>query len=275
MAPTPRRRPRLASRRRISPVAVPSFFTLGNLLCGFLAVVHIAEGRFAFACWFIILAGVFDLLDGMVARMANAQSEFGVQLDSLADTVSFGLAPAFLVYTFALSEYRTFGTIVSALLVLAGVVRLARFNVSFDGEKKESFTGLPIPMQAATVVALILNVDRGDFTLYSPGGLSLLVPVVIGLAALMVSTVDYDSGPKPSPRWIRAHPRKAVLYLVGLLLVLFLQQRGLLIVLVAYHAINIGAALVRFGKDVRNVPHDDDPGPPPGPSFARTTLDPA
>lgn len=251
-----RRRPRLAGRRRIPPVAVPSAFTLANLLCGFLAVVHISDGRFAFACWFIILAGVFDLFDGMVARMANAQSEFGVQLDSLADTVSFGLAPAFLVHQFALQDYRMFGTIVSASLVLAGVVRLARFNVSFDGEKKEHFTGLPIPMQAATVVALILNVDRGDFTLYSPGGLSLLVPVTLGLAALMVSTMDYDSGPKPSAGWIRAHPRKASLYLFALLAVMLFQERGLLFALAGYHLLNIGAALLRFGRAVRDAPED-------------------
>lgn len=247
----PRRRPRLTARRRISPVAVPSAFTLANLLCGFLAVVHIADGRFEFACWFIILAGVFDLFDGMVARMANAQSEFGVQLDSLADAVSFGLAPAFLVYEFALQDYRIFGTIVSSMLVLAGVVRLARFNTTFDGEKKEHFTGLPIPMQAATVVALILNLTRQDFTFYSPGGLSLLVPVVIGLAALMVSTIDYDSGPKPSARWIRAHPRKAVLYLVALVATLLFQERGLLLALTGYHLLNIGAALLRFGQAVR------------------------
>lgn len=260
MPPPARRRTRLARGQRISPVAFPASFTLANALCGFLAVVHIADGRFTFACWFIILAGVFDLFDGMVARKVNGQSEFGVQLDSLADAVSFGLAPAFLVHQFALQDYRIFGLIVSSLLLLAGIMRLARFNVSFDGDKKEHFTGLPIPMQAATVVALILNVDRGDFTLYSPGGLSLLVPIVVGLAALMISTVDYDSGPKPSAQWIRTHPRKAVLYLIGLLLVLFLQERGLLFALTGYHAFNIGAALLRFGQAVRHAT-PDDPAP--------------
>ncbi|MEL7363878.1 MAG: CDP-alcohol phosphatidyltransferase family protein, partial [Bacteroidota bacterium] len=85
-------------------MAVPSFFTLMNLLSGFFSVVMSSDGRFATAAWLIVLAAFFDLLDGMMARLANAQSTFGLELDSLSDVVSFGLAPSFLLYQFGLGE---------------------------------------------------------------------------------------------------------------------------------------------------------------------------
>ena len=93
-AERPRRLRRLVTRR-IPPAAVPSFFTLMNLFSGFVAITQTAQGQYEQACWLIVLAGFFDLLDGMMARLTNSQSLFGVELDSLADVVSFGLAPSF------------------------------------------------------------------------------------------------------------------------------------------------------------------------------------
>lgn len=257
MAPILRRRARpegARRRRRIPPAAVPSFFTLMNLFSGFLAVVQIHEGRFVSACWLVVLAGVFDLFDGMMARLTGGQSAFGVELDSLADAVSFGLVPSYLVYVFGLSEAGLLGIVVSSLLALCGAVRLARFNVLFDGEKKTSFTGLPIPMQAATVVALVLNVERHDFQFYSPGGLNLLIPTVVVLALLMVSTIPFDSGPRPSAFYVRAHPWWALFYAVCLILVIVLQEKGLLIALTAYLAAGIGTSVLRFVRVVRTSP---------------------
>ena len=254
ISPVARRRARPEAgmrRRRIPPAAVPSFFTLMNLLAGFLAVVQIHDGRLVNACWLVVLAGVFDLFDGMMARLTGSQSSFGVELDSLADVVSFGLVPSYLVYVFGLSEYGTLGILVAALPALCGAVRLARFNVLFDGEKKSSFTGLPIPMQAATVVALVLNVEKNDFQLYSPGGLSLLVPIVVVLAGLMVSTIPFDSGPRPSAFYVRAHPWRSLFYGLCLLSVIVFQEAGLLIALTAYLASSIGGSLLRFVHMVR------------------------
>ncbi|HYE57590.1 MAG TPA: CDP-diacylglycerol--serine O-phosphatidyltransferase [Rhodothermales bacterium] len=247
-------------RRRIPTAAVPSFFTLLNLFAGFLAIVQVHEGRFVSACWLVVLAGVFDLFDGMMARLTRSQSAFGVELDSLADVVSFGIVPSYLVYVFGLSEQGALGVLVAALPALCGAVRLARFNVLFTGEKSSTFSGLPIPMQAATVVALVLNVERHDFQLYSPGGLNLLVPTVVVLAGLMVSTIPFDSGPRPSAFYVRAHPWRSLFYVACLLLVIVFQEVGLLIALASYLAIGIGEAILRFIRVVRTLP--TGPAPP-------------
>ncbi len=253
----PRKRRRLPLRR-IPPAAVPSFFTLMNLFSGFVAVTQIAQGQFEQACWLIVLAGFFDLLDGMMARLTNSQSSFGVELDSLADVISFGLAPSFLLYTFALSEFRMFGVIVSSLPAICGAVRLARFNLSFDGEKKSYFTGLPIPMQAACVVALVLNILYLRSLGYPLEKLTWLIPVVIVLALLMVSTVPFDAGPRPTASYVRSHPRKFLLYLAGLLLTLAFIEIGLLISLTVYLAVGISMAASHLSRDIREAAPETD-----------------
>lgn len=216
-------------------VAVPSFFTLMNLFSGFLALTQVHGGEFERACWLIVLAGFFDVLDGLTARLADAQSPFGVELDSLSDVVSFGVAPAYLVYVFGLSEFGPLGLIVAALPALCGAVRLARFNVRSDGEKKDHFEGLPIPAQAVTLVALILTLERAAwFTRGSDGNLTVLIPVVFVLAFLMISTIRFDAFPKPTLTYIRAHPRKSALYALAVLLLPLLQEIGLLILLTGY-----------------------------------------
>lgn len=245
-------------RRQIPRAAVPSFFTLMNLFSGFLAITQIDEGRFDYACWLIVLAGFFDLLDGMLARLTNGQSLFGVELDSLSDIVSFGVAPSYLVYTFGLKEFGVFGLIVSALPAICGAVRLARFNVTFDGEKKDYFDGLPVPAMAICIVALILNVnDAGYFYRFSLNNQSALFPIVLVLSGLMVSTISFDAIPKPSPRYIRAHPRKSVAYGVALLLLVFLQQIGLLIVLGAYIFFGIARAIYKMIRTVMDTPLEE------------------
>ena len=245
-------------RRQIPRAAVPSFFTLMNLFSGFLAITQIHDGRFDYACWLIALAGFFDLLDGMMARLTNGQSLFGVELDSLSDIVSFGVAPSYLVYAFALKDFGAFGLIVSSLPAICGAVRLARYNVTFDGEKEDTFDGLPTPAQAITLVALILNVnDAGAFYRFSLSNFSLLIPIVFVLSALMVSTISFDALPKPSPRYIRAHPVKSIGFGVSMLLLVFLQQIGLLIVLSVYIISGVGRAIYNAVLAVMNTPLDE------------------
>ena len=248
--------------RRLPPAAVPSFFTLMNLFSGFVAITQIAEGRFEQACWLIVLSGFFDLLDGMMARLTNSQSLFGVELDSLADVVSFGLASSYLVYAFALNAFGLLGVIVSSLPAVCGAVRLARFNINFDGEKKSYFTGLPIPMQAACVVALVLSVSYLQNEMgVTFGRFTWMIPVVILLAGLMVSTVPFDAGPKPTASYIRQHPRKFLLYLAGLILTLVTIEVGgigLLISLAVYLAVGIGTAARQLARAVRSTPPESD-----------------
>lgn len=245
-------------RRPIPRAAVPSFFTLMNLFSGFLAITQIHDGRFDYACWLIVLAGFFDALDGMMARLTNGQSLFGVELDSLSDVVSFGVAPSFLVYEFGLKEFGVLGLVVSSLPAICGAVRLARFNIGFDGEKKDYFSGLPIPVQAITIVALILNVnDAGSFSRFSLNNLSVLIPIVFVLSGLMVSSIRFDAIPKPSASYIRAHPRKSIAFGVGLLLLIFLQQIGLLIVLTVYLLYGIVRAIYSLVQQVLSTPIDE------------------
>ena len=246
-------------RRRIPRAAVPSFFTLMNLLSGFIAVTQAFDGRFQQACWFIVLAGFFDLLDGMIARLANGQSLFGVELDSLSDVVSFGVAPGFLVYVFGLKEFGMLGLFVSALPAVCGAVRLARFNVAFDGVKKEYYSGLPIPVQAIFIVVLILTVDDASwFSRYSPNNLSILIPITVVLSGLMVTTIRFDAPPKPTAGYIRRHPRKSAAYALGILLTVFFQQFGLLLCLSVYLLHGIGRAVVNLVRAIMETPVDEE-----------------
>jgi len=246
---------RQRGRRSIPRAAVPSFFTLMNLFSGFLAITQIHEGRFDHACWLIVLAGFFDMLDDMLARLTNGTSAFGVELDSLSDIVSFGVAPAYLAYAFSLKEFGALGLIIAAMPAVCGAVRLARFNVQFDGEKREYFQGLPIPAQAATLVALILNAEGIDLLeRLTPGNFPILIPIVFVLSALMVTTIPFDAIPRPSLAYLRRHPQKSTAYGLALLLIIFLQQIGLLLVLTAYILHGIGRAIYNLVQAILNTP---------------------
>lgn len=146
---------------------LPNLMTTGNLYFGFFSIVKSLQMQFGWAVAAIFIATIFDVLDGRVARLTRSTSEFGVQYDSLCDLVSFGLAPAFLMYQFGLSDAGRIGWIVCFVFLACGALRLARFNVkSSIGKAEDDFTGLPIPMAAsvpAVFVALIvaLGSDNG------------------------------------------------------------------------------------------------------------------
>ena len=235
---------------RPSPrVAVPSFFTLMNMLCGFLALTQVLEGAFGLACWLIVLAGFFDLLDGIMARLTDTDSPFGVQLDSLSDIVSFGIAPSFLIYGYVLNAFNPLGMIVAALPALCGAVRLARFNMTADDADKSSFEGLPIPGQAIAIVALVLAAENSTWgSVFALDSLRVILPVVIVLSGLMVSSIRFDTIPMPTLEYVRAHPKKTTAYVLAGLLIVGLQERGLLIVLATYLLHGIGRALYQLVK---------------------------
>jgi len=228
-----------------------------NLFSGFLAITQIHEGQFDYACYLIILAGFFDLLDGMMARLTNGQSLFGVELDSLSDVVSFGVAPSYLVYAFGLKEFGVFGLIVSALPALCGAVRLARFNVNFDDGKKDHFEGLPTPAQAVGIVALLLNTnDSGVLHQFSINNQSILLYIVFILSTLMVSNIPFDALPKPTTHYIRAHPRKSLAYFVAILILIFFREIGLLVVLGSYILFNVGHTIYRLVRTIIHTPFE-------------------
>ncbi len=216
-------------------VAVPSFFTLMNMFCGFVAITQIHQGQFVHACYLIILAGLFDLLDGMIARLTNGASLFGTELDSLCDVVSFGVAPAYLIYARLLDGSGMFGLIISALPVMCSAVRLARFNLQYSPEKKLDFEGLPTPVHAYCIVAIVLNITQ-DTWILRVGGVSteFLIPIIVILSLLMVSLIRFDGVPRISLYYLRANPGFSSAYIAAAIVTCVFPYTGLLLVLFVY-----------------------------------------
>jgi len=121
---------------------LPNLITMGNMFCGFFAIVSAFNGAFFRAAVAILIAAVMDGLDGKVARLTNTSSRFGMEFDSLADLVSFGVAPAILIYAWALKPFGRFGWAAAFLFAVCGAMRLARFNVQADSSESKNFTGL-------------------------------------------------------------------------------------------------------------------------------------
>ncbi|HEY4612053.1 MAG TPA: CDP-diacylglycerol--serine O-phosphatidyltransferase [Bacteroidota bacterium] len=209
---------------KITRAVVPSLFTVLNIFCGFLAILNTYQGKIELAAWFIILAAGFDAFDGIMARITRSSSQFGVELDSLSDVVSFGAAPSFLVYRAYLSSFDNIGVLVSAMPLVFGAIRLARFNVQLVGFEKDFFKGLPIPMQAMTVCAFVLQYYSEGFGLQG-WTRDALAPLVAGLSLLMVSNVRYDTLPKFTRKGFKAHPWRAVTFVAGALVVLLSEGR--------------------------------------------------
>lgn len=186
------------STKRSSIYILPNLFTTGTLFGGFYAIIASTQGKFDAAAVAIFLAMVMDALDGRVARLTNTQSEFGMQYDSLADLIAFGLAPALVMYEWKLSGMTEWGGVlgrigwcVAFIYVACAALRLARFNVQTDVIDKRFFNGLPSPSGAAFVVGtLVVLIDStlSDITLT---WIALLVTVLGGL--LMVSNFTYYS----------------------------------------------------------------------------------
>jgi CDP-diacylglycerol--serine O-phosphatidyltransferase len=169
---------------------LPSLFTTGNLFLGFLAIVRTLEGRFGEAAPLIGAAVILDMLDGRIARLTHTQSEFGAQYDSLADAVSFGVAPALLAYGWALELVPRAGWPAAFLFLACGVLRLARFNVQRHVVDSRYFVGLPIPAGAAQIAAIVFVLPEPRSERWE--AVAALALVVI-LGFLMVSTFRYRS----------------------------------------------------------------------------------
>ncbi len=199
---------------------LPNLFTVSSIFCGIYAIVLAtgAQGEdsardFFRAAVAILFGMLFDGFDGRVARLTRTQSDFGVQLDSLADVITFGVAPALLLYKWALAPWGIWGVLVAAIFAICGALRLARFNVMASGESGPSsyFTGLPIPLAAGMVVAVVVASTHGP----QPQALPALPVAILALVLsyLMVSTIRYHSFKK-----VHLH-RREIAVLVGVLLV--------------------------------------------------------
>jgi CDP-diacylglycerol--serine O-phosphatidyltransferase len=190
----------LPGRRKMAPplrirrgvYVLPNLVTSGGLFCGFYSIISTIREDYLLAAIAILVAQVFDALDGRVARMTKTSSHFGVEYDSLSDLVAFGVAPGVLAHRWALEPWGPWGWLAASLYVICGALRLARFNVQVEIVDKHSFVGLPIPAAAAVVATTILMY-------YFLGGegatnkhITLLL-LIYTLAVLMVSTIPYYS----------------------------------------------------------------------------------
>lgn len=232
---------------KITRAVVPSLFTVLNVFCGLLSILHSSRGEIELGAWFIILAGVFDTFDGIMARITRSSSQFGVELDSLADVVSFGAAPSVLVYFGLLHSLNSVGLLISAMPLVFGAIRLARFNVQLVGFEKDSFKGLPIPACAITICAFFLEFYSEGYRL-EEWSRNTLPPLVIILSLLMVSGVKYETLPKFSKKGFRAHPWRVAFFSVGGLAILLSRGRLFFPVLIAFIGFGILRAVFEFVK---------------------------
>ena len=170
---------------------LPNLFTTGTLFAGFYSIVATTKGDYQIAAWFILVAAIFDVLDGKVARLTGTTSQFGVEYDSLADLAAFGVAPGLLMYAWALTEFGKLGWLAGFLYVVCGALRLARFNVQVNTVESKRFVGLPIPAAAGMVASCVLLFYRlgGEGTIKQ---ISIVILIYV-LAFLMVSNVRYFS----------------------------------------------------------------------------------
>lgn len=168
---------------------LPNLCTTGSLFCGFFAILKVLHGEFVEASWAILLAGIFDLFDGQLARLTRGASQFGVEYDSLVDLSSFGLAPALLMYVWSLQDFKRLGWIVAFLFFACGALRLARYNVQADSEELKFFQGLPIPMAAYLLATTVIFYD-GHYNALPQKNFWIL-GLTLCLALMMVSTIRF------------------------------------------------------------------------------------
>ena len=179
-------------------VVVPSIFTLANLFFGIWSIVLASQGEFYRASWYIVISGVLDMLDGLLARMSNTGSRFGGELDSLVDIVSFGVAPSFLIYFLLLESLGAFAWVFSYGFVVCVALRLARFNVRSLDSPHSRFSGLPSPAAGMTL-ATYYPFSQTDFygsQLATLPWSQILIFLTIALSIAMVSTVRYAKLPR-------------------------------------------------------------------------------
>jgi len=223
---------------------LPNLFTTGGLFAGFFAIIAASQGRFGAACIAIFVAAILDGIDGRVARLTNTQSEFGVQYDSLADLISFGMAPALVMYHWALLELRMdgmtlgrVGWLAAFLYAACAALRLARFNSQVAQVDKRWFVGLASPAAAGLMASFVWTADSLGLGGYEMRFVALVVTVAAGL--LMVSRIRYSSfkGGGTGPRSDRV-PFVALLVAVGVLIALWIDPPKTLLVASVLYALS-------------------------------------
>lgn len=195
---------------------LPNTLTLCGMFCGFFAIMSAINGNYIYAAWAIIVAIIFDGLDGWIARLTNTSTRFGIELDSLSDLVAFGVAPSVMMYKWTLMPFGRVGWAAAFLFVACGALRLARFNVQTGSPGSKAFKGMPIP-GAAAVLSSIVIFYYGYEVRVGPPQINIFYPLfTIILALLMVSTLRFHG-----VKEIDFRERKPFWVLIVFVLILF------------------------------------------------------
>ena len=249
-----RRREDQPRRFRRGVFLVPSLFTVANLFCGYACVVYATRADFDTAALFIGIAMVLDTLDGFFARLTNSSTAFGVELDSLADVVSFGMAPAILAFTWGLWPLKRLGWAAGFIYVTAAAMRLARFNIqTATATDKRYFVGLPSPAAAAVIASTVYLFPFGlqDAQAALPALAMVLVP-----AFLMVSTVRFRSVKAIDVGWRRSY---FALFLAAVGLALIASHPRIALVVLAYTYVSFACVMWIVGRLRRRPGSEEEP----------------
>ncbi|MDD4004935.1 MAG: CDP-diacylglycerol--serine O-phosphatidyltransferase [Elusimicrobiaceae bacterium] len=260
----------LQNLKQTGRVALPSLFTIASIAFGFFSILSAVDNEYSRAGWFIIFAMVMDGLDGRVARMVKGESSFGVEMDSLADFLSFGVAPSLLMYFFLLDDFGFWGYPVAFCYTMCGAMRLAYFNVlAHEGRSsKKYFSGLPVPMAAGILASFVIcysllevNVATRSSVLFQyimPWLFNLMPFVMLALALLMVSKVPYPAfkqGTVLRPRSIRA-----LLFLVALIfMVIRYPQDSIFLLFATYVASGLAVFMWHLFAGMPPAPKEEHP----------------
>ncbi len=203
----------------ISKKFIPSLFTILNAFCGFTSAISSANGEYETAVLFIVYAAVFDVFDGLVARILNSASDFGVELDSLSDAISFGFAPAFLLYQFFFKEYGEVGILVSSLVLAFSAIRLARFNINLTGYSKDVFYGIPTPMSALILCSYVIFYHDKIFPQSFSNVFIFFLTVTVSL--LMVSKLRFPAMPSSfNIKAFKSNPAQYIVLAAGIAVII-------------------------------------------------------
>ena len=257
--PLARRRGERPDRVRRGVYLLPSMLTASNLLCGYASVVYSTRGDFDTAAILIGIAMIVDALDGFFARLTHSQSAFGAELDSLADVVSFGVAPAILAFTWGLFSLGRLGWAAGFIYVAATAIRLARFNIQTSTYDKRYFAGLPSPAAASVTASTVFLYPWG---IQDYRAAALALPMLLVPGFLMVTTVRFRSIKAIDVGWRRS-PRRLLVAIVALAAIATHPRIALVVLSYSYVAAAVGVFL--YSRLRRRSVSSLPPTPPPPP----------
>jgi CDP-diacylglycerol--serine O-phosphatidyltransferase len=255
-----KRRKKSRTKQRKGIFVLPNLFTSASLFGGFYAIIAAIQGRYEMAAVAILISGVLDGVDGRIARFTRTTSHFGIEFDSLSDLIAFGVAPAILVFQWALGPFGRLGWLAGFMYVVCGALRLARFNVQKTSEEPNYFKGLPIPAAACLIASLVLFVHAvGD----NPGSRSwIIISLIYVLSFLMVSTIRYLSFKKFDIR--NRKPFSVLVSIILVCLVIAYKPMIMLFVIMLTYVLSGPASAIYHFRARRRSPAESTSHKEPG-----------